>query len=552
MLKFIFTFLILCYSTTAVWSQPKQEIRATWITTLGGLDFPSQKANSSAGIQRQKQELCQLLDRLQQAHFNTVLLQTRLRGDVIYPSAYEGFAESLTGHTGKNPGYDLLSFAIDECHKRGMELHAWLVAIPAGNARQVKLHGKNSVVKKQARLCKFYKGSWYLDPGHPGTEEYLALLVNEIVSRYDLDGIHLDYIRYPDHPESFPDKDTFRKYGKGKDLASWRRENITRIVRRVYTETKKRKPWVKVSSAPVGKYDDTSRYSSRGWNAYRTVYQDAQRWLSEGIQDILFPMMYFKGNHFYPFALDWQEHKQGRWIVPGLGIYFLDPKEKDWPLDEIARQIMFIRNYGLDGEAFFRNRFLLNNTKELLNELTEQFYTYPAVVPAMTWADSIPPAQPICPSFSRKGRTIELKWDTTDHTDKVYYRIYASNHYPVQTERAQNIVTVRTDNMHYSFSAATPWQEKLYWAVTAVDRFGNESLPTPFNSPQNNTLQLFEEELPDIPRHATYILFDVTGQEVIRFSSQSKKIPSSVGKGMFRISQLTPDGVIKPLGVLIR
>lgn len=107
MQRFIFIFFILCCSMTAVQAQPKQEIRATWITTLGGLDFPSKKATSPEGIRQQKQELCRILGRLQEAHFNTVLLQTRLRGDVIYPSAYEGFTESLTGHTGQNPGYDL-------------------------------------------------------------------------------------------------------------------------------------------------------------------------------------------------------------------------------------------------------------------------------------------------------------------------------------------------------------------------------------------------------------------------------------------------------------
>ena len=85
------------------------------------------------------------------------------------------------------------------------------------------------------------------------------------------------------------------------------------------------KPWVKVSTCPVGKYRDTSRYSSKGWNAFFTVYQDPQGWLGEGIQDQIYPMMYFRGNGFYPFALDWQEQSNGRHIVPGLGIYFLHP-----------------------------------------------------------------------------------------------------------------------------------------------------------------------------------------------------------------------------------
>ena len=340
--------LLFISSLLSLQAQPKEEIRATWLTTLGGMDWPTRKANSTKGIEAQKNELIRQLDALKAANFNTVLFQTRLRGDVIYPSAIETFAESLTGHTGKNPGYDPLQFAIEECHKRGLELHAWLVCIPIGNKRQVTLLGKNCVVKKQPALCKQFNGSWYLDPGNPGTADYLSRIAKEITSRYDIDGIHLDYIRYPEQGEKFPDKDTYRKYGKKQELKQWRRDNITRIVARIYAEVKQLKPWVKVSSSPIGKFNDTRRYSSFGWNAYSTVYQDAQKWLNDGIQDALFPMMYFQGNHFYPFALDWKENKNERWIVPGLGIYFLHPKEQNWKVDEIIRQIYFSRRIGLD------------------------------------------------------------------------------------------------------------------------------------------------------------------------------------------------------------
>ena len=356
----IFSLLLLPFLAAFAQTAPKHEIRATWLTTLGGMDWPSAKATSASGIQKQKEELCRILDELQQAHFNTVLFQTRLRGDVVYPSAFEPFAESLTGTEGRNPGYDPLRFAIEECHKRGMELHAWIVAIPIGNARQVRTLGRNALNRKHPSLCKQFKGSWYLDPGNPAVDDYLASIVREIVSGYDVDGIHLDYIRYPEQGERFPDQATYRKYGKRQDLKQWRRNNITRIVRRIYTETKRLKPWVKVSSSPIGKYRDTGRYSSQGWNAYEEVYQDAQQWLHEGIHDALFPMMYFQGNHFYPFALDWEENKNGRWIIPGLGIYFLHPSELNWKLDEVVRQIYFIRTIGLDGQAYFRTRFLLD------------------------------------------------------------------------------------------------------------------------------------------------------------------------------------------------
>ena len=481
-LRYTILFLLLIpFLTAFAQTAPKYEIRAAWLTTLGGMDWPSAKAVSASGIKKQQEELCHILDELQQANFNTVLFQTRLRGDVIYPSQFEPFAESLTGTEGKNPGYDPLRFAIEECHKRGMELHAWIVAIPIGNTRQVRTFGKNALTRKHPLLCKQFNGSWYLDPGNPETDDYLANIVREIVSGYDVDGIHLDYIRYPEQGERFPDQSTYHKYGKKQDLKQWRRNNITRIVRRIYTETKSLKPWVKVSSSPIGKYRDTGRYSSQGWNAYDEVYQDAQQWLREGIHDALFPMMYFRGNHFYPFALDWKENKNGRWIVPGLGIYFLHPSELDWKLDEVVRQIYFIRSIGLDGQAYFRTRFLTDNTKGIFDEIKQHFYPLPAVVPPMTWTDSIAPSTPTNPVFISPERGVHLQWTaSTDNLSPVYYRVYASDTYPVDTHNPANLIEARTDSTHYTYVPEVPWQEYLYWAVTAVDRCGNESEPLEF------------------------------------------------------------------------
>jgi uncharacterized lipoprotein YddW (UPF0748 family) len=462
---------------------PKCEVRATWLTTLGGMDWPRAKATGAEGIARQKRELTDILDRLQRAGFNTVLMQTRLRGDVIYPSQIETWAESLTGHTGKNPGYDPLAFAIEECHRRGMELHAWVVTIPAGNTRQVKLLGKQSVVKKQRAMCKLFKDNWYLDPGNPATADYLSSLVKEIVSRYDVDGIHFDYIRYPEQGEKFPDADTFRRYGKGKDLRTWRRDNVTRIVRRLYTDIKQLKPWVKVTSAPVGKFQDTNRYSSKGWNAYSAVYQDAQGWLKEGIHDGLFPMMYFRGNHFYPFALDWQEHCSGRWIVPGLGVYFLSEREGNWPLDELVRQIAFTRRIGLQGQAYFRNRFLLDNVKGVLDELEERIYPYLAVVPPMTWMGASAPAAPTSAHCTLQPEgSVELTWEasSTASSEPVYYRLYASDNYPVDTNDGRNLLETRFTGTQYTYRPQTPWTLRRYYAVTAVNRYGIESDVTEF------------------------------------------------------------------------
>lgn len=544
--------LLFISSLLSLQAQPKEEIRATWLTTLGGMDWPTRKANSAKGIEAQKNELIRQLDALKAANFNTVLFQTRLRGDVIYPSAIETFAESLTGHTGKNPGYDPLQFAIEECHKRGLELHAWLVCIPIGNKRQVTLLGKNCVVKKQPALCKQFNGSWYLDPGNPGTADYLSRIAKEITSRYDIDGIHLDYIRYPEQGEKFPDKDTYRKYGKKQELKQWRRDNITRIVARIYAEVKQLKPWVKVSSSPIGKFNDTRRYSSFGWNAYSTVYQDAQKWLNDGIQDALFPMMYFQGNHFYPFALDWKENKNERWIVPGLGIYFLHPKEQNWKVDEIIRQIYFSRRIGLDGQAYFRNKFMLENTKGILDELTNHFYVYPAVVPPMRWTKGNPPSQPTSPSLVLKGNNIEMSWKASPSLPGgIYYRIYASATYPVDTEKAQNLIITRTDSCQYTFVPNLSTKGGIYWAVTAVNRFGYESSPLALNVPAKDNPVIYYGSFPAIPSGYMLIVSDATGMEILRTVQPEKDIPQKTGKGFFRFSLLAPDGTITPAGVTV-
>ena len=523
-------------------ASPKYEIRAAWITTIGGLDWPKTKATSEYGIKQQKEELCRHLDMLKRANFNTVLFQTRLRGDVIYPSIYESFAESLTGRTGGNPGYDPLKFAIEECHKRGMELHAWMVCIPAGNDRQVKLLGNKSVVKKKPSMCIHFKRAWYLDPGNPETAGYISAIAKEIVMNYDVDGIHLDYIRYPENGENFPDTKTFKKYGKGKSIAQWRRDNITEIIRRIHNEVKNIKPWVKVSSSPVGKYNDTRRYSSKGWNAYNAVFQDAKLWMESGIHDAVFPMMYFRDNQFYPFALDWQENKHGRWVVPGLGVYFLEHKAKEWDIDEIMRQIHFIRNNRLDGQAFFRNEFLMKNTCGLTDSLTHKFYSSPAAVPPMTWQDSIPPSPPFNGNISYTADSIVLKWEKPGSYKRggISYRVYASDFYPIDTDNAENIKCVMTYSNIFAYS--TKDCSKRYWAVSSLDRFGNESIPLELNKPDTTDRTVCINKLPETEEGQLIIVNDITGMELFRTECKPEELIRKLKKGIYSIQFTTTDG----------
>ena len=447
----------------AVNPNPKYEVRAVWLTTIGGIDWPHSYAQSERSAEKQKEELRAILDRLQKANINTVLLQTRIRATTIYPSQYEPWDGCLSGFPGKSPGYDALQFAIDECHKRGMEVHAWVVTIPVGKWNS---YGCRQLRKRFPRLIKRIDQDGYMDPEATQTGCYLAEMCREIVQRYDVDGIHLDYIRYPE---------TW-KFRIGKDQA---RGNITRIVEKIHQAVKKEKPWVKMSCSPIGKFDDLSRYWSHGWNAYTKVAQDAQAWLKDGLMDELFPMMYFRGDQFFPFAIDWKEHSYGKIIAPGLGIYFLDPKEGKWNISDITSELYHLRNIG-EGHAFFRNKFLLDNHQGVYDFVTAHFNRYPALVPPMTWESNKRPQQPVTLCIEENEGTTTLRWDNSQQyedgtaikTPSIYNNVYASKEYPVDVHDARNLILTRTTRRQLTTRTGnTP----TYYAVTTTDGFGNES-----------------------------------------------------------------------------
>lgn len=447
----------------AVNPNPKYEVRAVWLTTIGGIDWPHSYAQSERSAEKQKEELRAILDRLQKANINTVLLQTRIRATTIYPSQYEPWDGCLSGFPGKSPGYDALQFAIDECHKRGMEVHAWVVTIPVGKWNS---YGCRQLRKRFPRLIKRIDQDGYMDPEATQTGCYLAEMCREIVQRYDVDGIHLDYIRYPE---------TW-KFRISKDQA---RGNITRIVEKIHQAVKKEKPWVKMSCSPIGKFDDLSRYWSHGWNAYTKVAQDAQAWLKDGLMDELFPMMYFRGDQFFPFAIDWKEHSYGKIIAPGLGIYFLDPKEGKWNISDITSELYHLRNIG-EGHAFFRNKFLLDNHQGVYDFVTSHFNRYPALVPPMTWESNKRPQQPVTLCIEENEGTTTLRWDnslqyedgTAIKTPSIYNNVYASKEYPVDVHDARNLILTRTTRRQLTTRTGnTP----TYYAVTTTDGFGNES-----------------------------------------------------------------------------
>lgn len=453
-----------------------REVRAVWLTTLSGLDWPSRSAATPAAEEARRRELCDILDRLQAAGINTVLFQARIRSTTAYASAFEPWDGVFTGTPGRAPGYDPLRFATDECHRRGMELHAWVVAFPICTVASERRLGAQALPRRRPELCVRCGDRWMMDPGVPATADYLAGICEEIVRGYDVDGIHLDYIRYPEQGIPWNDARSYRRYGGDRSLADWRKENVDRCVRKVHDAVKAVRPWVKVSCSPVGKYADLPRQSSYGWNARDAVHQDAQAWLRDGWMDMLFPMMYFDGKHFYPFALDWQEHAAGRPVVPGLGIYFLSPAEKNWDLGVIRRQLCFLRDAGLGGAAFFRSRFFTDNVKGLYDFVAGDFYARPALVPPMTWADSVPPPAPDV-RIAREGRALVLTWNAVADDRPgvpVRYNVYRIDRTAEGEARAVPVARNLTETV-FRYVPALPSSLYGRYVVTALDAYGNES-----------------------------------------------------------------------------
>ncbi len=450
--------------------QPATEVRAVWLTSSWGLDWPTQGISAEA----QKKELTDILDELERLKFNVVLFQARSRGSVFYKSAYEPESPYYTHAR----GFDPLAFAIEECHKRGLECHAWFVVFPA--QRETKKLTAAQKAKKAKNYPSYYKlvddVQWYIDPGNPAGRQYIVSMVDELVGKYDIDGIHFDYIRYSDKASAFPDQDTYRKYSKGTPLKEWRRQNINTLVSDIYTTVKSRKKWVQVSSSPLGKYRELPGVMRHtGWTAYETVHQDAGQWIKSGTHDLLFPMMYHKKDIFVPSLADWEEQSGERIIVPGLGLFMMQPKEHNWSLGTIKEMMDYVRENGKSGLAYFRTKDIIDNTKGV-RDVIEDMYTYPAKLPPLTWLEDTTPEVPQELEVYKDERGyLNIRWERPEGDDRTY-TVYFSNQDIVDVNDASCILRTRIDGDSLTFLCPVG-EFGLYYSVTATDRYHNESEP---------------------------------------------------------------------------
>ena len=360
-----------------------REFRGAWIAVVSNRDWPSRPGLSTP---EQKAELRALIQKAADLRLNALFFQVRPACDAVYHSTIEPWSEFLTGEMGKapSPGWDPLEYAIREAHARGIELHAWFNPYRAGFLGAKPWSSKH-IRKTNPKLVRVYGNNYWLDPGDAAVQNHTTRVIMDVVRRYDIDGVHLDDYFYP-YPESgeFPDQPTWNRYQKSGgtlDRASWRRDNVNKLVRRLQSEIAQEKGWVTFGVSPFGIWRPGYPAQIRGLDAYNGIFADARLWLAKGWVDYLAPQLYWPSSapeQSYPVLLKWwqEQSSMGRPVWPGGAI----TSAEKWGNDEIVDQIKLTRNSAQPGYVHWNLTALLQNSK-LQKDLLNRVYTEDALVP---------------------------------------------------------------------------------------------------------------------------------------------------------------------------
>ena len=295
---------------------PEREFRGLWIASYRNLDWPSRPGLDAT---QQKAELTAILNRAVLLHLNAIILQVRPGCDALYDSKIEPWSATLTGTMGlaPKPYYDPLAFAVAECHKRGLELHAWFNPFRVRSREDKTPASKNFVITTHRELVRTAGDVVMLDPSDPRSRGYSLGVIMDVVHRYDIDGVHLDDYFYPYpvkgyKPADFPDNTQWQQYLKAGGKLSrgdWRRNHINTFVQEVYASIKKEKPWVKFGISPFGVWRPGHPAGvTAGLDSYDALFADSQAWLANGWVDYLSPQLYWptdEKEHSFAALLQW-------------------------------------------------------------------------------------------------------------------------------------------------------------------------------------------------------------------------------------------------------
>lgn len=356
-------FLVFAVMNTTAFADTK-EMRGAWISTVWNLDWPTVGAKNN--MAQQKQEYIALLDKLQAAGLNSVIVQVRPKGDALYNSSLNPWSDILTGTQGKNPGYDPLAFMIEETHKRGMEFHAWFNPYRiTTSGTDVNALASNNMARKNPSWAIAYNNALYYDPGNPQVVNYLVETVAEVVKNYKVDGIHFDDYFYPS--KSFNDDTSYSKYGNGINKDDWRRANVNTLIQKVYTKINSINSSVSFGVSPRGIWknasSDPAGSATNGGQSYYDIYCDSVAWIKNGWVDYINPQIYWTfENSAAPYGtlVDWwAKQVKGTNVKLYIG--------HDVSNTEVANQIETQVNYNrsnseVNGSIYFRAKFISENS----------------------------------------------------------------------------------------------------------------------------------------------------------------------------------------------
>ena len=393
---------------------PAKEMRAVWLTTAWGLDWPL----GDYTVAGQRQKYLAYLDKFQEMNINTIFFQVRAMGDAYYASDYEPWATSITGTRGKDPGYDILKFLIEEAHARGIEFHAWM------NPYRIATRANNATAYPP--LHSSINASWVVshekiqiyNPAREEVRKRITDIVKELITKYNVDGVHLDDYFYPDPSSAgvmVSDQADYEAYGTGfSSIEAWRRANVDRAIEGIHDAIVATKPEVVFSISPA---------ASRAYNL-NTLYADVAKWCQEGWLDLLIPQLYQEiGNSVNDFQTNlgvWTQFAYDVPVVIGHGYYrFGDPTAPAafQSTAELEKQInMAKKNRKVVGSAMYSAKYVLDNKIGITDKLST-LYEKPGVMPFLGRSSSATPT----PAANVRIEGNQLKWSTSGNVKSVVY-----------------------------------------------------------------------------------------------------------------------------------
>jgi uncharacterized lipoprotein YddW (UPF0748 family) len=464
---------------------PTKEARGVWMHRFEYCEGTSTHDQDSI-----RTYIADVINHAADANFNIVFFQVRGNGDAYYTPGLEPWGNLLTGNLGEDPGWDPLEFALELAHRRGLELHAWFNTFPAWRGREPPpettppspylMHPEWIVSDSSGIPMPLSDHYISFSPGIPAVHQYISEVVLDVVRRYDIDGVHFDYIRYPEGAPKMGfshDSISVQLFNSNignpfqLDWNDWQREQLTQFVSKIYNAITGLKPWVKVSAAVI------PSYSSSGWNAYHIVYQDPRRWTELGKIDFIAPMLYWPRSHpsqpFLKRSIEWQDfYTLDRYVFPGIGSYRYNTGKRPLRWDEAEGQIADLRRRNIRGMVFF-NAYSLRSR---WNDLATGLFRYPANIPPMTWKDDTPPDPPTDLRAHTAGSTITLTWVSPLADDIQRFNIYAASRSPIDPRDARNLIAVTTGPRLVWKLQTDELRSHRYLAVSALDAACNESV----------------------------------------------------------------------------